>query len=104
MGFQNPRCVNGTCQDTTCGAIGENFCQDGVCRTDAELANDPAHCGANCIPCNGTSVCAAGQCRFYFPPPGCNACPCPACGAGTTCCPYPGANEVICVQGNVCPQ
>jgi hypothetical protein len=46
-------------------------------------------------------VCASGSCLDYFAPPGCNGCPCKACGAGTTCCTSGGV--ALCVLGGACP-
>jgi hypothetical protein len=102
-GFQSPNCVDGVCQDTTCQAIGRVSCQ-GTCLSQAQLASDPRNCGQCGNICANNEVCAAGTCQNYFTSPACNACPCAACGAGTTCCTFPGGNFPMCVAGNTCPQ
>jgi hypothetical protein len=105
LGFMNARCVDGTCQDTTCFAIGETFCGGfaggGVCFTNAEFQSDPLNCGFCGNACNNTQVCAGGNCRAYFTSPGVTSCPSTACGVGSTCCTY--GTDTICVQGAVCP-
>jgi hypothetical protein len=101
-GFQNPHCVAGVCVDSTCQALGMTTCQ-GACLSDAQLGSDPRNCGQCGNTCAANEVCSSGNCQAYFTAPGCNACPCAACGAGTTCCSFPGGNFPVCVQGNACP-
>jgi hypothetical protein len=106
-GFQNPKCVAGVCEDTTCQAIGETPCGPQfaqVCLSATQLANDPRNCGQCGNTCGANEVCAQGSCQSYFTAPGCNACPCAACGAADTCCTFPGGGFPVCVQGNTCPQ
>jgi hypothetical protein len=95
------RCVDGQCQMTTCGALGRTNCNGG-CLTMAQLGSSPLHCGACFNACAVDEVCVQGACTAYFAPT-CNACPCPACGASTTCCSYPGTTVPICVTGGTCP-
>jgi hypothetical protein len=96
-------CVDGVCQgNVSCGQIGQQNCNDG-CLTNAELDNSPINCGDCGEVCGADQVCANGNCRGYFAPPGCDACPCPQCGVGTSCCMFPGAGFPICVNGNSCP-
>src|SRR6185369_463673 len=99
----NDVCVDGVCQMITCQSIGQQTC-DGACLSQFELQNNPLDCGQCGNNCGNNEVCANGNCRGYFAPPGCNACPCPQCGVGTTCCSFPGANFPICVNGATCPQ
>ena len=98
------RCVDGQCASPPngCAGIGQTNC-NGACMTDAELAKSPIHCGACGKVCQSNEVCAQGVCLPYFTSPACDACPCAACLAGTSCCSYPGDTFPICVQGDVCP-
>jgi hypothetical protein len=104
MGLANPRCIDGACVDTTCGALGLTFCgagfTGGTCLDAMDLATNPLHCGACNNTCNSDEVCIDGDCTDFFtsPTPGCAA-----CGAGTTCCTYPGDTYTICVDGPTCP-
>jgi hypothetical protein len=90
------------CLDTACFDIGQHN-SNGVCLTDAELATSPLHCGACDNACASNEVCVQGNCERYFPSPACTTCPCAACGAGTSCCTYPGESFAVCVNGNTCP-
>jgi hypothetical protein len=109
------RCTDGVCSQgaTGCGA-NRTFCPSGGtpggggCYTQQELESNPIHCSAvpgNCgVACNANQVCAQGTCTDFFVSASCTTSPCPACGTGTTTCPYPGTMEAICVTGNTCPQ
>jgi hypothetical protein len=77
---------------------------NGSCVPQQQFQNDPLNCGQCNQQCDVNQVCASGSCRTYFAPPGCNACPCAQCGAGTSCCSQPGGSYPICVNGNHCPQ
>ena len=102
----NQHCVAGKCQNTgnSCNSIGQHDC-GGACLTDADLEMDPLNCGGCNNRCQANQVCVAGACTGFVTTPGCNTCPCGACGANSTCCSYPGANPAfpICVAGNSCP-
>jgi hypothetical protein len=100
LGLANPRCVRGACQDTTCRAIGQAFC-NGNCVDPASIDTDALNCGGCGNVCVAGEVCAAGNCRGYTQPPSCTSCPCAACGAGAACCTFGG--EAICVAGGTCP-
>jgi hypothetical protein len=86
------------------GTVGGN----GSCYTLTERGSDPLHCTAivgTCgTACATDQVCALGTCTGFFTSAACTACPCAACGVGTTCCDYPGSSEPICVEGSSCPQ
>jgi hypothetical protein len=96
-------CVDGVCQDVGCSSIGRQACNN-ACLTPAQLQHDPLNCGDCDVVCSASQVCAEGVCHGYFAPPTCTTCPCPQCGVGTTCCPFPGGSFPICVQGGQCPQ
>jgi hypothetical protein len=108
-------CLAGTC---ICGAAGGAcpagarcagdtcVCKPGTAPCGAacvDTGSDPQHCGDCFVACSGSEVCAEGTCQSYFAAPTCDACPCPQCGVGTTCCTYPGGGFPVCVQGSVCP-
>jgi hypothetical protein len=96
------KCVDGACQITGCNDIGRRNCGD-ACIPEALFQTDPLNCGDCDNVCDADQVCTGGDCRTYFPPPGCSACPCPQCGAGTTCCTLPGGGYPVCVDGSQCP-
>ena len=93
------RCTDGVCT-VRCGGL--TNCNDG-CYTQQELNSDPLNCGGCGNVCAADQVCVAGACTGYFTSASCTACPCAACGTGTTCCEYPGTTEPVCVTGGVCP-
>jgi hypothetical protein len=99
-GMQCDTCANGQCANNC--PQGTQDC-NGSCLTQQQLKNDPQHCGQCGNQCDVNRVCTNGQCRGYFAPPGCNACPCPQCGVGTTCCTLPGGGYPVCVNGTQCP-
>jgi hypothetical protein len=72
-GLQSPRCVDGTCQDTTCQQLGRVTC-NGACLSNAQLASDPRNCGQCGNGCQVDEVCAQGGCQSYFTTPACNSC------------------------------
>jgi hypothetical protein len=72
--------------------------------TERRMLDDPLDCGACGNACAAGQVCAEGSCLGYFAPPACTACPCAACGLGTTCCAMPAVGTPICVEGAACPQ
>jgi hypothetical protein len=109
------QCTDGICSGLSCGGGGRTRCGQnfalgiaGGCFTQQQLASSPLFCsntpGLCGVPCAENQVCAQGVCTSFFVSASCTACPCPACGTGTTCCQYPGTTEAICVQGNTCPQ
>ena len=96
-------CINGACVPANNCPMGMVEC-DGGCVPQDAFQSDPLNCGQCGDNCGANQVCASGDCRGYFAPPGCNACPCAQCGVGSTCCTYPGADFPICVFGDTCPQ
>lgn len=68
-----------------------------------DLSRDPLHCGGCGNVCATDEVCVGGACTQFFATPSCNTCPCTACGAGNSCCSYPGTTQAVCVSGATCP-
>ena len=88
-------CNAGSCE-ATCPA-GTMVCLGGC----ADVSNDPLHCGECERKCGSGELCIGGECRVFRPAP-CTSCPC-GCG-DRTCCTYPTRpQDVICIDGEICP-
>lgn len=115
----------GTCEHACSSDPAGDYCFDGACTMvaceerspsaegcgpleqdcvpPAELASNPIHCGECDEVCDAAEVCTQGECRAFFAPVDCTACPCPYCGSNL-CCAYPGTTLPVCVVGaSVCP-
>ncbi|MEQ8455681.1 MAG: hypothetical protein RLO52_10370 [Sandaracinaceae bacterium] len=112
--------VDGACVDLAsdpgnCGTAGTtcpDVCAGGACATDCggltecggacvDTDTNPAHCGGCGDACDADEVCEGGSCNAYRPATGCTSCPCEIC-RGDSCCEYPSASTLICVDGD-CP-
>jgi hypothetical protein len=91
-------CDGGVCQTSACreACSGDLTDCDGAC---VALKTDSLHCGNCATLCAPDEVCLAGTCRPYQPADDCDACPCPACGDGQTCCPSSFLAAPVCVAG-----
>jgi hypothetical protein len=71
--------------------------------TDTEI--DPSHCGDCFQACDADQVCWNGNCEDYEPQPGCDMCPCDACGGDLDqCCEWDLlGGAVICTEAGGCP-
>jgi hypothetical protein len=117
------KCVDLSSDPSHCGAIGKlcggssPLCQDGDCvrgcdggkaacdEACVDLKTHPLHCGDCGKHCNKDEVCVDGSCESWGVGLGCASCPCNASCVGdfATCCTYPGAAVIICVEGGQCP-
>jgi hypothetical protein len=110
-------CVDTNIDPLNCGSVGNdcggNVCRDGTCRASCgpltqcgdactDLSGDVFNCGACGNACSVTQTCSGGMCRDYVVGIECTSCPCTSCAATDTCCEYPAAGDVICVDGP-CP-
>jgi len=109
-------CVDLQTDPANCGMLGEvcaGVCREGACASSCgplddcggacTIGDDVLHCGACDNACSVTEVCSRGACRGFTIGLGCTTCPCPACPVGNTCCAYPGAGAIVCVDGPACP-
>jgi hypothetical protein len=94
-------CLAGECAAACGGGNGTIRECDGAC---VNTRTDPNNCGECGRSCNADEVCVDGECRNWDVAVGCNTCPCNnACtGNNRDCCPYPGADVAICIEGG-CP-
>jgi hypothetical protein len=109
-------CVDLATDPDNCGMVGNvcgGVCRDGLCQMacgprtrcgDActTLADDVSNCGSCGNACTVTEVCVSGACRDFTIGLTCTMCPCTACTATDTCCGYPAAEDIVCVDGP-CP-
>lgn len=89
-------CKGGVCQAAVCreACAGDLADCDGAC---VELKQDSLHCGDCATLCAADEVCLAATCHAYTPADDCDACPCPACGDGETCCPSNFLGAPVCI-------
>jgi hypothetical protein len=111
-------CVDTDIDPLNCGSVGNDcagdVCRAGTCRASCgpltqcgdactDLSGDVFNCGSCGNACSVTQACSGGMCRDYVVGIECTSCPCASCAAPTdTCCEYPSAGDVICVDGP-CP-
>jgi hypothetical protein len=131
-------CVDPRADAAHCGACDRpcaDACEAGACVSDCaadrtecdgacvDPSSDALHCGGCGKACAADRVCLGGECRAYTELPGCDRCPCDACGgeaegeaedegeaegeaedggdpteSGGVCCDAPFLGAPVCVQ------